>query len=97
MLLQISHLTLFNGSLCPDWLKSFLPKPIIYLHSFAILVSVSWQTTGTHLTADDSLDGLFKVFLVDGVREVASSYQSRLVTDVSDVSACQRGERSDSD
>lgn len=45
------------------------------------------------LTSDDSLYGLFKVFLADGVWKVASGDQSRLVTDVSDVCAWQKTER----
>lgn len=45
------------------------------------------------LTSDDSLNGLFKVFLVDGVRKVASGDQSRLVTNISDVGAWQTESR----
>lgn len=44
-------------------------------------------------TSDDSLNGLFKVFLVDGVREMASGDQSRLVANISDVSAWQTESR----
>lgn len=42
------------------------------------------------LTSDHTLDSLLKMFLRDGVREVASRDQRCLVTHVSNVSAYQQ-------
>lgn len=39
------------------------------------------------VTSDDPVDGLFKVFPVDGRLQVSGGDQSRLVADVGDVSA----------
>lgn len=55
----------------------------------AVPTLASSVRSGAAPTSNDSLDGLLKVFLVDGVREMASSDQSRLVANVGNVGAWQ--------